>query len=265
MDHGQSISPDGDAAQVSGRSVKRLQSAPSSRLGDGVVDVIVEVCDSMNRVRPDHSLDDIHWQPSQPGQPQIIPTASGRCKRISSAGPLTADRVSAAGPFPTSFNRQLLVQKPIRTTGGTVRIPDSTMFPAATTIAAAFIEVEQTGKFADISLRQLLPFNPYQLLRAHAKIDQSVLADSPTCKTPVGPRPIPSGGPPARSGPPSSVILRPWRPGAAPYLKPMAERRSRRPLVSTIHHRLGDRRAEGSRGTHEEPPHNTLRASVRRP
>jgi oxalate decarboxylase len=47
--------------------------------------------------------------------------------------------------LPTSFNRQLLVQKPIRTTGGTVRIPDSTMFPAATTIAAAFIEVEPGG------------------------------------------------------------------------------------------------------------------------
>jgi hypothetical protein len=100
-----------------------------------------------------------------------------------------------------------------------------------------FLELSKTGKFADISLRQLLPFNPYQLLRAHVKIDQSVLADSPTCKTPVGPRLIPSGGPPARSGPPSSVILRPWRPGPAPYLKPMAERRSRRPLVSTIHHR----------------------------
>jgi oxalate decarboxylase len=194
------------------------------------MDVIVEVYDSMNRVRPDHSLDDIHWQPSQPGQPQIIPTASGRCKRIPSAGPLTADRGSAVGLLPTSFNRQLLVQKPIRTTGGTVRIWDSTMFPAATTIAAAFFEVEpggmlelhrhpnandaqyyvadqarmtvfdddattgafdyhrrcrlraaepwplrrehgttkrqflelsKTGQFADISLRQLLPFYPY--------------------------------------------------------------------------------------------------------
>jgi oxalate decarboxylase len=57
-------------------------------------------------------------------------------------GPLAADRVAGAGPVPTSYSHRLLAQKPIRTKGGTVRIADSTSFPAATTIAAAFVEVE---------------------------------------------------------------------------------------------------------------------------
>src|SRR5262249_27485521 len=57
-------------------------------------------------------------------------------------GPLTAERVAGAGPLPTSFSYRLLAQEPIRTKGGTVRISDSTTFPAATTIAAAFVEVE---------------------------------------------------------------------------------------------------------------------------
>ncbi len=39
----------------------------------------------------------------------------------------------------------LLAQKPIRTKGGTVRISNSTTFPAATTIAAAYVEVEPGG------------------------------------------------------------------------------------------------------------------------
>jgi oxalate decarboxylase len=44
-----------------------------------------------------------------------------------------------------SFSHRLLAQQPIRTKGGTVRISDSTTFPAATTIAAAFVEVEPGG------------------------------------------------------------------------------------------------------------------------
>ena len=51
--------------------------------------------------------------------------APGRCPRPSAVG--------------------LLAQEPIRTKGGTVRISDSTTFPAATTIAAAFVEVEPGG------------------------------------------------------------------------------------------------------------------------
>ncbi len=57
-------------------------------------------------------------------------------------GPLAKDRVAGAGPVPTSYSHRLLAQKPIRTKGGTVRISDSSTFPAATTIAAAFVEVE---------------------------------------------------------------------------------------------------------------------------
>jgi oxalate decarboxylase len=60
-------------------------------------------------------------------------------------GPLAADKVGGAGPVLTSFSHRLLAQKPIRTKGGTVRISDSTTFPAATTIAAAFVEVEPGG------------------------------------------------------------------------------------------------------------------------
>jgi oxalate decarboxylase len=172
-------------------------------------------------------------------------------------GPLAADKVAGAGPVPTSFSHRLLAQKPIRTKGGTVRIVDSTTFPAATTIAAAFVEVEpgglrevhwhpnademqyyisgqarmtvfaaearagtfdyqpgdvgfvprnmghyventgttklqllevwNTNKFMDVSLRQWLAFTPFELVRGHLRIDQSVLADVPTRETPVVP------------------------------------------------------------------------------
>jgi oxalate decarboxylase len=172
-------------------------------------------------------------------------------------GPLTGDRVVGAGPLPTSYSHRLLAQEPVRTKGGTVRISDSTIFPAATTIAAAFVEVEpgamrelhwhpnaneaqyyisgqarmtvfaaeatagtfdyqpgdvgfvprnmghyientgttklqflelwRTDKFADVSLRQLLAFTPFDLVQAHLKIDRSVLANIPTRKTPVVP------------------------------------------------------------------------------
>ncbi len=172
-------------------------------------------------------------------------------------GPLAADKVAGAGPVPTSFSHRLLAQEPIRTKGGTARIVDSTTFPAATTIAAAFVEVEpggmrelhwhpnademqyyisgqarmtafaaearagtfdyqpgdvgfvprnmghyventgttklqflevwNTNKFMDVSLRQWLAFTPFELVRAHLGIDKSVLADVPARKTPVVP------------------------------------------------------------------------------
>jgi oxalate decarboxylase len=57
-------------------------------------------------------------------------------------GPLAKERVAGAGPLPEPFSYRLLAQPPIRTKGGTVRISDSTSFKAATTIAAAFVEVE---------------------------------------------------------------------------------------------------------------------------
>jgi oxalate decarboxylase len=57
-------------------------------------------------------------------------------------GPLAADKVAGAGALPSPFSYRLLAQEPIRTTGGTVRISESTNFPVATTISAAFVEVE---------------------------------------------------------------------------------------------------------------------------
>jgi oxalate decarboxylase len=60
-------------------------------------------------------------------------------------GPIAADRVAGAGPVPRSFSHRLLAQPPVRTSSGTIRISDSTTFPAATTIAAAFLEIEPGG------------------------------------------------------------------------------------------------------------------------
>jgi oxalate decarboxylase len=57
-------------------------------------------------------------------------------------GPLSADKVAGAGPLPQSFSHRMLAQEPIRSKGGTVRISDSTVFPVATTISAAYVEVE---------------------------------------------------------------------------------------------------------------------------
>jgi oxalate decarboxylase len=58
-------------------------------------------------------------------------------------GPIEADAVEApAGPVPVTFSHHLLAQKPVQTAGGRVRIVDSTNFPAATTIAAALVEIE---------------------------------------------------------------------------------------------------------------------------
>jgi oxalate decarboxylase len=60
-------------------------------------------------------------------------------------GPLAADQIAGAGPIPQTFRHHLLAQEPIRTRSGTVRIVDSSNFPAAKTIAAALVEVEPRG------------------------------------------------------------------------------------------------------------------------
>jgi oxalate decarboxylase len=49
---------------------------------------------------------------------------------------------SPAGPVPVSFTHRFLEQPPIEVSGGRVRIADSSNFPAATTIAAALVEVD---------------------------------------------------------------------------------------------------------------------------
>ena len=61
-------------------------------------------------------------------------------------GPLRTDAVrSPAGTVPHSFAYRLLAQKPIQAPGGRVRIVDSSNFPAATTIAAALVEIDPGG------------------------------------------------------------------------------------------------------------------------
>lgn len=59
-------------------------------------------------------------------------------------GPLDANQVSNP-QGQRSFSYRLLAQEPIKTSGGTVRIVDSTTFPAASTIAAALVEIEPGG------------------------------------------------------------------------------------------------------------------------
>jgi oxalate decarboxylase len=61
-------------------------------------------------------------------------------------GALAKDVVpSPAGPVPKSFSHRFLAQEPIKLAGGQVRIVDSSNFPAATTIAAALVEIEPGG------------------------------------------------------------------------------------------------------------------------
>jgi oxalate decarboxylase len=59
---------------------------------------------------------------------------------------LAADAVhSPAGTVPTSFSYRLSEQEPTKVAGGQVRIVDSSNFPAASTIAAALVEVDPGG------------------------------------------------------------------------------------------------------------------------
>ena len=58
-------------------------------------------------------------------------------------GPITSDTVrSAAGIVPQTFSHRMMAQEPILADGGWVRITDSTNFPAASTIAAALVNIE---------------------------------------------------------------------------------------------------------------------------
>jgi oxalate decarboxylase len=58
-------------------------------------------------------------------------------------GPLAGDAVkSPAGTAPRAFTHRMLAQEPTEAAGGRVRITDSSNFPAASTIAAALVEVE---------------------------------------------------------------------------------------------------------------------------
>src|SRR5205814_7386887 len=60
-------------------------------------------------------------------------------------GPLSTDRIPGAVPVPNRFSHRMMAQEPIATKSGSVRITDSRVFPASTTIAAALVEVNPGG------------------------------------------------------------------------------------------------------------------------
>ena len=60
-------------------------------------------------------------------------------------GPLATDKTPGVTPVPQSFSHRMMAQTPIKTKGGTVRITNSSVFPASKTIAAALVEVEPGG------------------------------------------------------------------------------------------------------------------------
>jgi len=60
-------------------------------------------------------------------------------------GPLSSDKITGATEVPRRFSHRLMAQEPIKTKSGTVRISDSSTFPASITIAAALVEVNPGG------------------------------------------------------------------------------------------------------------------------
>ncbi len=60
-------------------------------------------------------------------------------------GALGPDKLRGAEPVPQTFSHKMLAQTPIKTASGSVRITDSSVFPASKTISAALVEVEPGG------------------------------------------------------------------------------------------------------------------------
>jgi oxalate decarboxylase len=60
-------------------------------------------------------------------------------------GPLGSDKIPGATPVSQSFSHRMMAQQPIKMKSGTVRIADTRVFPASTTISAALVEVEPGG------------------------------------------------------------------------------------------------------------------------
>jgi oxalate decarboxylase len=73
----------------------------------------------------------------EPSQRYIFPAPVPR--------PLVSDTIAGAIAVPQSFSHRLIAQNPIKTKSGTVRISDSSTFPANTTLAAALVEVNPGG------------------------------------------------------------------------------------------------------------------------
>jgi oxalate decarboxylase len=60
-------------------------------------------------------------------------------------GPLSSDKIAGTIPVPQTFSHRMMAQEPIKTKSGTVRITDTSVFPASKTISAALVEVEPGG------------------------------------------------------------------------------------------------------------------------
>ena len=60
-------------------------------------------------------------------------------------GSLDSDKIPGATAMPQRLSHRMLAQHPIKTKSGTVRITDSSVFPASKNIAAALVEVEPGG------------------------------------------------------------------------------------------------------------------------
>ncbi|HXN66651.1 MAG TPA: cupin domain-containing protein [Bradyrhizobium sp.] len=60
-------------------------------------------------------------------------------------GPLGSDKIAGATPVSPSLSHKMMAQQPIKTKSGTVRITDTSVFPASKTISAALVEVEPGG------------------------------------------------------------------------------------------------------------------------
>ncbi|MDF2721706.1 MAG: oxalate decarboxylase [Paenibacillus sp.] len=74
---------------------------------------------------------------------QHIPSGQVYIYQDQVPGPISTQSVASPyGAVPQTFKHQLLAQPPMKTSGGSVRIVDSTNFPASKAIAAALVEVE---------------------------------------------------------------------------------------------------------------------------
>src|SRR3984957_3374690 len=60
-------------------------------------------------------------------------------------GALSADKIAGATPVSPTLSHRMLAQQPIKTKSGTVRITNTSVFPASKTISAAVGEVEPGG------------------------------------------------------------------------------------------------------------------------
>jgi oxalate decarboxylase len=60
-------------------------------------------------------------------------------------GPLASDPFPGSTRMPDRLSHRMMAQQPIRSKSGTVRITDTSVFPASKTISAALVEVEPGG------------------------------------------------------------------------------------------------------------------------